>query len=401
MARRNVSAALATTLVAQTFGSAAVLAPTVLAPLIGKSMDLSVTTIGLYISIVYVGSMIASVLSGPVIDAAGGTRVSQIALLICAVGLCLLSTSVVILAVWGAFMIGLGYGPLTPASSDVLARAAPPGRMAVIYSLKQTGVPLGGVLAGLLLPVLALAIGWNWALTVVGGGCALCAVAATPYRLPLDGERSGKIQRPRIRQALEPIASTLRNTELKILAISSGVFSATQFCLAVYLVTFLTQTLLWQIVAAGVALSATQATGAFARVFWGWVADRGAGAKRTLIVLAAAMAASALSTLVLDDTTPPLMVVALMVIFGATAGGWNGVYLATVARLAPPGQIAKVTGGTLAFTYLGIVIGPLLFGTVADWTGSFAVAFGALAIPLSLCVVQLLWLKIDRPLAQL
>jgi MFS family permease len=396
VSNRKVAAALGTTLLTQTLGSATVLAPTVLAPLIASSMGLSVTFIGVYISLVYIAAIVASVLSGPVIDALGGTRVSQISLLACALGLCLVSSSLLVVAALGALIIGLGYGPLTPASSDVLIRAAPPRRMAFIYSLKQTGVPLGGVLAGLLLPVLALTIGWNWALITVGVGCGICALVAIPFRSALDGDRSGKVRRPSVYQILEPVRLTFRSASLRTLAISSCVFSATQFCLAVYLVTFLIEGLHWQIVAAGVALSASQAAGAFGRVLWGWAADTNIGSKRTLIFLASAMAASALSILVLDQSTPSLVVVILMALFGATAAGWNGVFLAAIAKLAPPGQTAFVTGGTLAFTYLGIVIGPLLFGAVADWTGSFSTAFGTLAIPLSLCAVFLLWLKDDR-----
>ncbi|WP_417276298.1 hypothetical protein [Castellaniella sp.] len=48
----------------------------------------------------------------------------------------------------GALLIGLGYGPITPAH-----------RMSFVFSIKQTGVPLGGVLAGLVVPGLAQWIG--------------------------------------------------------------------------------------------------------------------------------------------------------------------------------------------------------------------------------------------------
>ena len=70
-------------------------------------------------------------------------------------------------------VIGLGYGPITPASSHVLARTAPPSRMALTFSIKQTGVPAGAALAGALLPALALRIGWR---------AAFVAVAALGHR---------------------------------------------------------------------------------------------------------------------------------------------------------------------------------------------------------------------------
>lgn len=396
MSRRNVAAALGTTLLTQAIGSATTLAPAVLAPLIAASMGLSITSIGLYVSLVYVAAMVATVLAGPFVVTFGGTRVSQVGLLVCAVGLCMVSSSLVVVSAIGALVIGLGYGPLTPASADVLIRAAPPHRMAVIYSLKQTGVPLGGVLAGLLLPAVALVIGWSWTLVGVSGACIACALLLIPFRSGLDGAPHGVMSRPSFHGSLEPIKLTLRNASLRVLAISSFVFSATQLCLTVYLVTFLTQGLQWQIVAAGALLAFSQAVGAFTRVVWGWVADTKAGLKFTLILLAIAMAASALSMLVIEASTPRSIVVILIAVFAATAAGWNGVFLAAVARMAPPGKTASVTGGAMAFTYFGIVVGPTLFGSLADWSGSFSISFAALAIPLSLCVLLLMSLKNDR-----
>ena len=396
MSRRNVAAALGTTLLTQAIGSATTLAPTVLAPLIAVSMGLSITSIGLYVSLVYVAAMVSTVLAGPFVVALGGTRISQFGLCVCAIGLGMVSSAHVVVGALGALVLGLGYGQLTPASADVLIRAAPPHRMAVIYSLKQTGVPLGGVLAGLLLPAAALVIGWSWALVGVSGACILCALTLIPFRSGLDGEPHGVITRPSFRGSLEPIKLTLQNASLRVLAISSFVFSATQLCLTVYLVTFLTQSLQWQIVAAGAMLAVSQAVGAFTRVIWGWVADSKTGLKLTLIYLAVAMAVSALSMLVIDASTPRLIVAILIALFAATAAGWNGVFLAAVARMAPPGRTASVTGGAMAFTYFGIVVGPTLFGSLTDWTGSFPISFAALAMPLALCVLLLTSLKSDR-----
>lgn len=74
-----------------------------------------------------------------------------------------------------SIIIGLGYGAITPASSEVLARTAPPDRMALTFSIKQTGVPGGAALAGAALPALALAVGWRAALLAV----TACGVAVT------------------------------------------------------------------------------------------------------------------------------------------------------------------------------------------------------------------------------
>ena len=68
-------------------------------------------------------------------------------------------------------------------------------------------------------------------------------------------------------------------------------------------------------------------------------------------------------------------------LFGATAVGWNGVYLAEVARIAPQGQVSQATGGCLFFTFLGVVVTPLLFNLVLQLGGGYALAYALLGVP--------------------
>ena len=126
------------------------------------------------------------------------------------------------------------------------------------------------------------------------------------------------------------------------------------------------------------------------RIGWGYVADRWLGAGRTLLLLAALMVASALATALLRSDTPQALLVLILVVFGASAIGWNGVYLAEVARRAPAGQASLATGGTLAFTFLGVVIGPPVFGLLATLSGTYRTGFVALMGVASLCGVLLL-----------
>jgi MFS family permease len=91
----------------------------------------------------------------------------------------------------------------------------------------------------------------------------------------------------------------------------------------------------------------------------------------------------------LSPQIPPLLVFALLVVFGATAIGWNGVYLAEVARRAPAGMASMATGGTLAVTFFGVVLGPALFGAVAALGGGYRAGFAVLAVPIAVCFLSL------------
>ena len=72
--------------------------------------------------------------------------------------------------------IGIGYGLNNPAASEMLSRFTPKRRRNIVFSLKQSGVPLGGILAALALPLLAQGLGWCVALGVSGGVPILFAI---------------------------------------------------------------------------------------------------------------------------------------------------------------------------------------------------------------------------------
>jgi len=113
------------------------------------------------------------------------------------------------------------------------------------------------------------------------------------------------------------------------------------------------------------------------------VSDRWLGPRRMLLGLALGMASCSLLLPLLTPASPALLVTALLCVFGATAVGWNGVYLATVARLAPPGQAGTATAGTLFFTFFGVVVGPPVLGAAGTALGAVGAAFVLLAVPLA------------------
>ncbi|UUX95298.1 hypothetical protein [Aquabacterium sp. J223] len=87
--------------------------------------------------------------------------------------------------------------------------------------------------------------------------------------------------------------------------------------------------------------------------------------------------------------SPEGLVLTLLCAYGATAVGWNGVSLATVARASPPGQAATATAGTLFFTFSGVVSGPPVFGFIGGALGGYGWAFALLALPLAGSIVLL------------
>ena len=383
------------TLVIQAMVAMALLTLPVIAPVVAQTLQVSPALVGVYVSVTYAGAMIATLLGGATVARMGAIRVSQWGLLLCAVGLALCAVPWLPAMVLGAVFIGLGYGPITPASSHLLARTTPQAQMSLVFSIKQTGVPLGSMLAGAIVPPLALRIDWQLSLVVVAALCLLTAVVSQGLRTSLDSDRQVD-SRIRWGSLVEPIRMVLAHRALLTMASCSFMFSMVQLSLTTYLVTFLHDDLSYGLVAAGLALSVTQFGGIGGRVVWGYVADRWLGARRMLLLLASTMAMGALASAFLTPDTPHAVVIAILVGFGASAIGWNGVYLAEVARRAPPGMASMATGGTLAFTFLGVVVGPPMFGALSGLFGTYRAGFVGLMVMASISGTVLYWSQRGR-----
>ena len=381
---------LTVTTAIQAMVSMALLTLPAMAPAVARALAVPSTLVGAYVALCYFAAMLSSLVGGTLVRRLGAIRVSQLGLGLCAVGLALCALPWLPAVALGALCIGAGYGPITPASSHLLALTTPAHRMSLVFSIKQTGVPAGGMLAGALVPGLSLWLGWQGTLLAVAGVCALCAALAQPLRAALDADRQPA--QPLALQALfKPIGMVLGHPSLRALAACSFLFSAVQVSTTAYMVTYLNESLGMTLLAAGAALSVSQLAGVVGRIAWGAVADRGVGPRNTLMLLATLMMAGRVLTALLQPQWPTLLIWAIVALLGASAIGWNGVYLATVARQAPPGQAGVATGGTLLFTFMGVVCGSPAFGALAGASGSYRIAFAALALPAALALGLLVW----------
>ncbi|CAN0471963.1 unnamed protein product, partial [Phaeothamnion confervicola] len=221
---------------------------------------------------------------------------------------------------------------------------------AFIFSLKQTGVPIGGAIAGALIPLLIAGFGWKQAALIAGLSCVGLAFAVQPYRAGVDLAPHSPRPAPPV-HILEPFRLIMSHPGLRELAFASFAYSGMQMCLGSYLVVFLVDRMNLSIGAAGAALSIGMLSGSIGRILWGVVADNWMSPRAVLGTLGALMALSAFVTAAMAPAWPYAVMLGVSFIFGASAIGWNGVYLSEVARMAPPGKAGSATGASLAMTY--------------------------------------------------
>ena len=361
-----------------TYAAMTALYPSALAPEIAPHLGVTAGTVGLQISLVYAGAMITSAMGGSLTRRVGACRASQFALLSIGVGVALACVGSLIAFAFGSVLIGLGYGMINPAASHLLMRFSPPENRTLIFSIKQTGVPLGGVLAGATAPALALAIGWRGAFACMALLALVVALWLQSRRSLWDADRDPGARL--VRSPLDDLRLVWSSRPLRFLSLAGLCFASIQLCLSAFTVTLLVTDMGMGILSAGLVMSAIQICGVAGRVSWGWVGDARQSGTEALVMATLVTIAGALATTFMSPSWPIPVVVVVLCATGFSALGWNGVYLAEVARLAPGDAVARASGGSLFFTFSGVLMGPPAFSALHGVFGSYHRVFFLLAM---------------------
>jgi len=378
----------------QVIATMGILIPAAIAPELARTLDLPVSMIGFQVSLAYVGATLMSLCGGLVQRKLGAVRANQIAAT--AIGLSLLIIAIPHVAALfvGSLGLGIAYGMTNPAASHLMMKIASPTNRNLIFSVKQTGQPLGGVVAGLMAPPIAIAFGWQWSL-MAGAFLALSTVLLIqPLRAKLDGDRDPTTK---FRSAVfKDVSLVLRIRELRLLALAALTFSGVQLALMTFAVTMLVEDVKFDLVLAGVGLAVIQIAGVVGRLGWGVIADRNGDGRKTLLFAQSLSVVAAVATAFLSDSMPLVAVFGILFLFGMSAVGWNGVFMAEIGRLAPEGKISSATGGVLVPTFIGVMMGPLVFSAIHEVTATYTMSFAILALVTMMGMVPILMMRGSR-----
>ena len=369
---------LAATLAVQTFATMALFSIPTAAPEIAQDLHVPGSLIGIFVSLVYGVGIGSALLSPGFVHRYGAVRATQVSLL-AVTGMLLTAAagSVVSLAL-GAVVLGLAYGAIAPASTHLLVPQTPRPVFNLVMSLRQIGVPLGGVLGALFVPPMVGLVGWRVTLLlelvpVVG---LLLVLELPRRRWDHDRDPSWKLWGGTL---LQPFRLLREDRRLRGLSAVSFIYSGVQLCFIAFMTVQLTSVVRVDLVRAGFALALYQIAGAASRPVWGWVADRYLSPSRMLALLGFAIALAALAVGRFGPGWPWGAVLGVAVFGGVTASGFTGVAYAEYARIGGARR-TEATGLGTAMMFAGVMLLPSLFGAAVTAWGGWFVPYAGLAV---------------------
>ena len=378
----NRWAILALIMGAQTMANVGPLGIPAIAPLIRDSLGLSMTQAGSFLSAYYVGAALMSLPAGWMADRWGVASTMVAGQGVIALGLFTVSGSgsfPVLIAIM--ILAGTGYGMLNPTTAKAVISWFPRRQRATVVGLKQVGLPLGGAVGALLMPPLALWLGWR--VTVALSASLIALLGAHVALLPQPASRWMAAPAPR-EGSCAPSENATCGWSMTTPRLR-GMRTVWMAFLVLYLrrrsVPLVTATL------PGMA----QVTGMVGRVAFGLLSDRHFGGRRRIVLVIAGVGSTVCSLLMAatGPGTSAWVLAPLALGFGFFGIGWNGVQHTLMAELAGPRAAGTALGLELAVSSLGVSVWPPLFGLLVERAGGFGVPWTVLGLAMAgaLCLL--------------
>ena len=352
----------------------------VLASAIAPAVGVPSIWVGYYSALIYGFAALSSFATPRLFRRWGGIRLHQGMVVMVAVALLVLLPAFPAAFAASGIILGLAYGPMNPASTVLLARYTPSHLRSRIFSFKQTAVPIGGALAGLVTPLAAAALGWRGAIAVIAAVCLALSALIAPWRAAIDndGPSHDRDLSPKLWLPLRLIAE---NPGIRSVTVAAFAFGSLQFSFVAVFPTVLAH-VGWSTTDAGRAMSVALIVGVILRVPWGTLADK-IGSRPILAAMGAMMSLASFAACFLGAGWSGVEVALLAALFGLSAFCWSGISVAEAVRHVPPALVPEASAGIIGVTFFGALAGPTLFSTVAALAGTVAPAFailGALAV---------------------
>lgn len=342
-----------------------------LASTIIAELDISRFQIGLLgASNTIVGALTAP-MSGNAVDRFGPRRTVAAVLLWSAVGFLVtaLAQSYLLLIAASVFL-GIPQGAGNPSTNKLIAEEFADGQRGVVTGIKQSGVQLGVVIAGGVVPALAVAFGWRWAVASIGF-LTLGVAAFMLWRFPASESPLDK--------APVDDSSADANTDAPRAGLDGFVYRIAIYAFLLglnaggvtrFLPLFAEEELGLSESTAGLVLALTGLLAIAARLFWGRLAERSIATGQALIILAFGSALTC-GLLLINGWAGVWLVWVVAIVTAFTISAWNVVAMLAVIKDVPTSQSGQASGVVLFGFLGGLSVGAPIVGFLVDATDSY------------------------------
>jgi MFS family permease len=347
-----------------------------LSPILVAEFVLTKTELGAIFTALMLGSACFTAAAGVMTDRFGERRMvlgSGITMTIA-----LLAASLVQSYAWVVgwiFVFGASYAASTPAGARAVLAWFDRDR-GFAMGIRQTGVPVGGLIGAITLPLVAHLAGYRGAFVFAAVVVIVSTLIAVLGYREAEDARAPSATLASLARGMHALA---RDPRLIGVTLTCMILVSVQLAMNAFLTVTGVVVVGISPALAAVAFACAQGAAAAGRLAWGLISDRTLHGERlvpfAIICVLAALASAALATLHAGAVVP---LFAAAIVLGFSGAGWNGLMAAALAEVGGAERAASALGLALTAIFLASSLAPPAFGALADHT-SLRVAWLATA----------------------
>ncbi|MFF2176502.1 MFS transporter [Lysinibacillus sp. NPDC058147] len=349
--------------------------------------NLSSLQTGFIVSAVNIGPIFSMIMFGYLMDKKGEKQIigwGSILLGFSALLLMLVNNYAVLLFL--LLIVGVWYGSAQTGGSTAIVKWFPDKHRGLAIGIRQTGIPIGGALASVILTYMY----HHYSLTSVHLVQGLVAIAGGVLFLLI-------YQEPKKRVAVAATSITFKekleaiknNKDLYPIYIVGIVMMTLQMILVAHFMSYLHAEGGYTLTEAGQYLSLVLLGGMIGRVAIAWISDQFFAQKRERLLIIV-MASAAILTVILPFMLHvKILMLLCCFILGFVGLGWYSLYIACVTEQSNPNYVGLTVSAALTLNQFFIVIAPSLYGFMVTTFSSYQVALDIVALVVTLGAMNL------------
>ncbi|MED2786946.1 MFS transporter [Bacillus thuringiensis] len=344
---------------------------------------------GLLVSVVNIGPLFCMLFVGRLLDQYNEK-------LLISLGSFLLGSSFLLTNIVSGFdgllfvllLVGTFYSVSQPGGSKVILKWFPKESRGLAMGIRQAGIPVGGALAGVLIPFFIMKYNMAYAINSIAciciiGGFLFFIFYKEPYV-------QGKVKQERIKLSFwMQLKEVICKKELYAIYITGICMISLQMVLVGHFIKFLVTEQSITPILAGKVFSVMFFSGMVGRVILAATSDLFyKGNRRTPLFITVCISIFFILILVMSIHTITNVLYGVSALLGFFSIGWFSLFIAEVSESASEESVGMTVSFALTLNQIAIIVAPALFGYIVDKKG-YTYAWLCIVVLLTISAVSL------------
>ncbi|WP_144614089.1 MFS transporter [Bacillus cereus] len=287
-------------------------------------------------------------------------------------------------------LVGMFYSVSQPGGSKVILKWFPKENRGLAMGIRQAGIPIGGALAGVLIPFFTIQYNVTYAINSMACICIIGGLLFFMlYKEPYVQEDATRKEHIKISFWMQ-LKVVIRKKELYPIYITGICMISLQMVLVGHFMKFLVREQSITSIVAGTVFSVMFFSGMIGRVALAAISDTFyKGNRRIPLFITVCASISLILLLVISiHTVMSGVLYGISAMLGFFSIGWFSLFIAEVAEWASEESVGITVSLALTFNQIAIIVAPVLFGYIVDEKG-YMYAWLCIVLLLSISAVSL------------